>query len=149
MSASPDCIFCRIIAGEAPCQKVHEDAWTITFMDLFPAARGHTLIVPKAHHENLFEMDEEPLRQVAANSRSLAWALRKVLAPDGIGVHQLNGAAAGQTVFHYHMHLIPSWHGRPLALHGRRRAEPEELGRLAADLSAALADLRGARRSRP
>jgi histidine triad (HIT) family protein len=138
VGASADCIFCRIVAGEAPCFKVHEDDLTLTFMDLYPVGQGHTLIVPRVHHESLFEMEEAPLLRVMMHSRRLARAIRKALGPDGIGVHQLNGAAAGQTVFHYHMHLIPRWHGDPIALHGRRQAEGPELAEVAAKIAAAL-----------
>ena len=90
-----DCIFCQIVAGDSPCDLVHEDELTVTFMDLFPVGRGHLLVVPKAHAENLFEIPEPALEQVMRNTRCLALALREVFSPDGIGVHQLNGAAAG------------------------------------------------------
>ena len=91
------------------------------------AGRGHLLVIPKAHAETLFEIPEESLLRVVAHTRRLAAALRKVFDPDGIGVHQLNGAAAGQTVFHYHMHLIPAWKGGPRRIHGRVQGDPAEL----------------------
>ena len=122
-----DCIFCRIVVGDAPCDLVHEDELTMTFMDLFPVGRGHLLVVPKAHVENLFEIPDAALEQVVRNTRRLAPVLRQVFSPDGIGVHQLNGAAAGQTVFHYHMHLIPAWRGGPRRIHGRVQGDPAEL----------------------
>jgi histidine triad (HIT) family protein len=136
-----DCIFCKIVAGEAPAQRVHEDAWTVSFMDLFPASRGHLLVVPKRHFSDILGADEESLVRVIVNSRRIALALKRALAPDGIGVHQLNGAAAGQTVFHYHMHLIPRRMGDPIGFHGRSRAEPGELAEVAAEISAALREL--------
>ena len=138
MAPPADCIFCRIIAGEAPAHLVHEDELTLTFMDLFPVGQGHLLVVPKRHYENIFEADEESLRAVMANSRRLAHAQRRALAPDGIGVHQLNGAAAGQTVFHYHMHLIPHMQGNPLQVHSRKPGDPERLAETAERLAAAL-----------
>lgn len=136
--ASPDCIFCRIVAGDAPAHRVHEDERTLTFLDLFPVGRGHLLVVPKTHGENLFEVGAEDLQAVMAVSQRMAFALREALAPDGIGVHQLNGAAAGQTVFHYHMHLIPRHMGDPPALHGRVQGDDAELARTAAEIRAAL-----------
>ena len=134
-----DCIFCQIVAGDAPCDLVHEDELTVTFMDLFPVGRGHLLVVPKAHAENLFEIPEPALEQVVRNTRCLALALREVFSPDGIGVHQLNGAAAGQTVFHYHVHLIPRMQGGPRFVHGRVQGDPAELSGNARLISAALA----------
>jgi histidine triad (HIT) family protein len=132
------CIFCRIIAGDAPCERVHEDELTLTFMDLFPASPGHLLVVPKRHYDDLLGADDASLARVIANSRRIAHALTRALGPDGIGVHQLNGAAAGQTIFHYHMHLIPRRRGDPLGFHGRQRANPVELRELAARIAEAL-----------
>ncbi len=141
--ASPaECIFCQIVAGRAPRHLVCEDDRVIVFMDIFPVGDGHLLIVPKAHAESLFEIDGDDLRAVVDHSKRLAPAIRRALdpPPDGIGVHQLNGAAAGQTVFHYHMHLIPRWDGDPIALHGRTPGDPERMAenarRIAAELRA-------------
>jgi histidine triad (HIT) family protein len=134
-----DCIFCRIVAGEAPAHVVHEDERTLAFMDLFPVADGHVLIIPRAHCHNLLDAELDDLRAVAARARSVARAIRSVLAPDGIGSFQLNGAAAGQTVFHYHQHLIPRRSGDELRIHGRGQGEPARLAELAAKLSQAVA----------
>ena len=134
------CIFCEIVAGRAPAQRVHEDELTVSFMDLFPAAPGHVLVVPKRHYADLLGADEASLGRVIENSRCLALALKRALSPDGIGVHQLNGAAAGQTIFHYHMHLIPRRAGDPITFHGRRRAGPDELAAVAARIAAALSE---------
>ncbi len=136
-----DCIFCKIVAGSAPAQRVHEDDLTLTFMDLYPASRGHLLVVPKRHFSDLLGADEASLVRVIANSRRIALAMKAALAPDGIGVHQLNGAAAGQTVFHYHMHLIPRRTGDPIGFHGRRMAETRELEEVAAEIASALAQI--------
>ncbi len=135
---SADCIFCRIVRGEAFCARVHEDELTLAFMDLSPVSRGHLLIVPKRHFSDLLDADEESLVRVMANSRRIAHALKRALGPDGIGVHQLNGAAAGQSVFHYHMHLIPRHQGDPIAFHGRRRVSDAELAAVAALVAGAL-----------
>jgi histidine triad (HIT) family protein len=136
-----DCIFCKIVAGLAPAQRVHEDELTVTFMDLFPASRGHLLIVPRRHFSDILSADEASLVRAIANSRRIALALQRALAPDGIGVHQLNGAAAGQTVFHYHMHLIPRRMGDPIGFHGRRQASETELAEVAALIAEALAEV--------
>jgi histidine triad (HIT) family protein len=122
-----DCIFCEIVAGTSPSFRVYEDDSVLCFMDLFPVGDGHLLVVPKRHYENLLEADEPSLLAVMSASRRLAHALKRALGPDGIGVHQLNGSAAGQTVFHYHMHLIPRNHGDPIAFHGRTRGDPTRL----------------------
>ncbi len=135
-----DCIFCKIVAGEAPCHTIYRDEQVIAFLDLFPSTAGHALVVTAEHFENLFEASSEALGAVVATSRRVAWALRRELAPAGLGVFQLNGAAAGQTVFHYHMHLVPRREGEGLSLHGREQGDDAELASLAARLSAALPD---------
>ena len=132
------CIFCAIIAGTAPAERVYEDEQVIAFMDIAPVGDGHLLVVPKRHYESLLEADEASLLAVMGVSRRLAHALKRALAPDGIGVHQLNGAAAGQTVFHYHMHLIPRNHGDPIAFHGRKAGDPARLAENARRIAAAL-----------
>jgi histidine triad (HIT) family protein len=137
-AASASCIFCRIIAGDAPADRVHEDDLVVSFMDIFPVGDGHLLIVPKAHSESLLDTEPAALAAVMAASRRLAFALKRALGPDGIGVHQLNGAAAGQTVFHYHMHLIPRHHGDPIVFHGRKPGDPGRLAENARRIAAAL-----------
>ena len=139
--SDPTCIFCAIVAGEAPCHRVHEEERIVSFMDIAPVGDGHLLIVPKAHAANLLEMDAATLADVARASLRLAGALQRALEPHGIGVHQLNGTAAGQTVFHYHMHLIPRNHGDPIAVHGRQPGDPERLAENARRIAAALAEL--------
>jgi histidine triad (HIT) family protein len=138
MKQQDDCIFCRIVRGEVPCFEVCEDDRTLTFMDIFPVAAGHTLVITKEHFSDIFEVDGETLAAVAASSLRVAQAIRKVLDPDGLGVFQLNRAAAGQTVFHYHMHLIPRNKGEAFALHSRTRGDDDELRATADRLAAAL-----------
>jgi histidine triad (HIT) family protein len=133
------CIFCKIVRGEAPAHVVCQDELTLAFMDIFPVAGGHTLVIPRDHCRDVFEAKEAALRAVAATSRRVAHAIREVLAPDGLGVFQLNGAAAGQTVFHYHMHLIPRMLGTPLEIHSRTPGDPAKLTDTAARLADALA----------
>jgi histidine triad (HIT) family protein len=133
-----DCIFCQIERGDAPCALVYRDDQVLAFMDIQPVTRGHTLIVTRQHFENLYEVSEQALSAVASVSRRLAPAIREVIAPEGLRVFQLNGAAAGQTVFHYHMHLIPRTAGEPDRFHGRVMADPAELAAVAVELQAAL-----------
>ena len=138
MTAKPDCIFCQIVAGRAPAARVAESEHALAFLDLFPAAEGHALVIPKPHYENLFEADVETLPDVHLLARRVALAMRRALAPDGMMVFQLNGAAAGQTVFHYHAHLLPRSAGSELRIHGRQKADPARLSELAARIAARL-----------
>lgn len=140
MAESTQCIFCKIARGELPAVRVHEDERTLTFMDIQPASPGHALVIPKAHAPNLLEISEPELFVVAATTQRVARAVQKALAPDGIRIVQTNGAAAGQSVFHYHVHIIPMQEGQRVGAHGRERAHPEDLKELAARIQAALAD---------
>jgi histidine triad (HIT) family protein len=106
-----DCIFCRIIAGDIPAHKVYEDDATLAFLDINPATRGHTLVIPKAHAADLFSMSADVMAATAQTVRTVARILQRGVQPEGINVLQNNGAAAGQEVFHYHVHLIPRWQG--------------------------------------
>lgn len=135
MDTDNDCIFCAIVAGQAPAQRVYEDERTLVFMDLFPAHPGHTLIIPKHHAPSLFETSTTDLQTIIAHSKPLADALLRVFEADGIAVMQLNGEAAGQTVFHYHMHLIPRNHGEPFGVHGKKKADEDVLAEQAARLA--------------
>ncbi|MDY0005968.1 MAG: HIT family protein [Spongiibacteraceae bacterium] len=135
---SEDCIFCRIIAGQAPSERIYEDARVFAMLDIMPAAEGHLLIVPKRHCADIFDADPEDIAQIGRVSVTLAKALERTLGAEGLGVYQLNRAAAGQTVFHYHTHLIPRWAGAEPRLHGRERASGEALAALGARLREAL-----------
>ena len=134
----PGCIFCRIVAGTARSHPVCDDAHTLAFMDIAPLASGHVLVIPKPHWENLFETPAPALAAVMDTARRVAHAIRATIAPPGLGVYQVNGRAAGQTVFHYHVHLIPRYEGISLEIHGRRRAERDELDRVAERLRSGL-----------
>jgi histidine triad (HIT) family protein len=125
-----ECLFCRIAAGELPAIKVHEDDRVIAIMDIFPATRGHALVLPRAHADDIRDMPVEDLSACAAVAQRLAGQALRHLDADGVTVFQSNGAAAGQTVFHYHVHVIPRYDGDPLVLPwvpGTRQADPEEL----------------------
>ncbi|HRZ05467.1 MAG TPA: HIT family protein [Candidatus Competibacteraceae bacterium] len=138
MSESASCIFCKIVRGEIPAVKVHEDAQTLTFMDVRPASPGHTLVISKAHAPNLLEIAEVDLLAVASTVQRVARAVQKALSPDGIRIGQFNGTAAGQTVLHYHVHIVPMREGQKAGAHGREPANPEQLKVLAAQVRAAL-----------
>jgi histidine triad (HIT) family protein len=138
MRTQDDCIFCRIVSGEMPCFKVCEDDATLTFMDLFPVAPGHTLVITREHFSDIFEVKGKVLAAMAAASLRVAHAIRETLDPDGLGVFQLNRAAAGQTVFHYHMHLIPRNRGEAFALHSRIRGDDDALRATAERIASAL-----------
>lgn len=124
---SENCLFCKIHAGEIPSIRVYEDDIVIAFMDIMPAAKGHCLIVPKAHSVNLLDADPEVIAHVAKVSIPLANAVKLAVNADGIRIAQFNGEAAGQTVFHYHMHIIPAFAGHSAELHGRDKASTDEL----------------------
>ncbi|HAO34288.1 MAG TPA: HIT family protein [Candidatus Competibacter sp.] len=132
MSESAKCIFCKIVRGDIPAVKVREDEATLVFMDIQPASPGHALVIPKTHAADLYEIAETDLNIVTATVQRAARAMRQALAPDGIRIVQTNGAAAGQTVFHYHVHLIPMREGQKLGTHGRAPADTEDLKALAA-----------------
>jgi histidine triad (HIT) family protein len=112
----PDCLFCKIIAGELPSQIVEEDARTVAFMDINPATRGHLLVVPRNHSRDLLEIDPEDLQAVAVMAQRLAQRVHDRLGADGVNLLNSRGAAAWQTVFHFHMHVIPRYHDDPLKL---------------------------------
>ncbi len=111
-----DCLFCRIIAGELPSTKVHEDALTIAIMDIFPATAGHVLVIPRAHATDIHEVSEFDLAACASVAKRLAGLAVANLSASGVTIMQSNGAAAWQTVFHYHVHVIPRYDGDPLVL---------------------------------
>ena len=111
-----DCIFCRIVAGEIPSRRVYEDERTIAFMDINPATRGHVLVIPRTHARDLYEIGDADLAACARTARLMAGRARDRLDADGVSIMQSNGAAAWQTVFHYHVHVIPRYEGDPLVL---------------------------------
>jgi histidine triad (HIT) family protein len=105
------CIFCAIVDRSAPARIVHEDERTLAFMDLFPLTRGHALVVPKAHCDSLLDCDPEDAAAVMRTAQRVAQAAMRAYAPDGLNLLQTNGAAAMQTVFHLHVHVLPRYVG--------------------------------------
>ncbi len=106
MSADPDCVFCKIVAGEIPCFRVYEDAATLAFMDINPVGDGHVLVIPKAHFADVVAVTEDAIGAVAAAARKVARAVQAALAPPGLNLMQCNGEAAAQSVQQFHMHVI-------------------------------------------
>jgi histidine triad (HIT) family protein len=116
MAADPDCLFCKIVAGEVPATIVAEDERTIAFMDINPATRGHALVIPRAHAADVFTIDPDDLQAVVVVAQRLAQSAREQLGADGVNLLNSSGRAAWQTVFHFHLHVVPRYDGDPLRL---------------------------------
>jgi histidine triad (HIT) family protein len=116
MAADPECLFCKIVAGDVPATRVYEDERTVAFMDINPATRGHLLVVPRAHARDLLEVDPEDLSACAMAAKQLAARVSERLDADGVNLLNSCGSAAWQTVFHFHVHVIPRYVGDPLQL---------------------------------
>jgi histidine triad (HIT) family protein len=132
-----DCLFCKIVAGEVPAERVDEDERTLAFMDINPWTRGHALVVPKRHWRNLYDVGEDDLAATAAAAKRLASRARDRLACDGVNLLNSCEQAAWQTVFHFHVHVIPRYDDDPLKLPGRAMDVSEE------ELAAVAGELRG------
>jgi histidine triad (HIT) family protein len=136
-----DCIFCKIIAGELPAQIVDSDEHTVAFMDINPATRGHALVVPRNHVADLMDASDEDLERTAVAARRLARRMDAALRPDGFNVLNACRPAAWQTVFHYHLHVIPRYDDDPLKLPWiPRGAEPDQIAAIADEIRAADPD---------
>ena len=131
-------IFAKILRGEISAVKVYEDSATLAFMDVMPEADGHVLVVPKEAAEDILRLSPEGLTPLMATVQKIAKAADKALAPDGILIKQYNRAAAGQSVFHIHFHIIPRWEGVPMAPHGKAMVEAARLEPIAAKIRSAL-----------
>jgi histidine triad (HIT) family protein len=116
MAADPDCLFCKIVAGEIPSTRVDEDERTVAFMDINPATPGHLLVIPREHSADLLEVPEEDLDAVVRMARKLAGRVLERLGADGVNLLNSCGREAWQTVFHFHIHVIPRYAGDPLRL---------------------------------
>lgn len=132
-----DCLFCKIVAGELPATIVAEDERTVSFMDINPATRGHALIVPREHAGDLLAVGDEDLSACAAAARRLAARVKDALGADGVNLLNSNGSAAWQTVFHFHLHVIPRYRDDPLRLPWvPRPGDPDEIAAAGAALRA-------------
>lgn len=137
----PDNIFAKILRGEAPCARVFEDDHVLSFMDVFPQVKGHTLVIPKhSTARNLLEEEPQILSPLILGVQRVARAVRAALEPDGIVITQFNGATAGQTVFHPHFHILPRWDGVAVGRHASGgMADLNELKALAEKIAAKIA----------
>jgi histidine triad (HIT) family protein len=132
---SQDCIFCAIASGEGKAEIVDSDDRTVAFMDINPATRGHALVIPRTHAESLFEVGEDDMFATMAAARRLAQRMRETIKPDGMNILNSTGRAAWQSVFHFHLHVIPRYRDDPLRLPWvPGPASPDELSRVAAEL---------------
>ena len=135
MPADPDCIFCKILAGELPGEVVAEDEHTVAFMDINPWTRGHAVVIPREHSRNLYEIPDEDLECTIVAAKRLAIQMKDTLGCDGVNLINSCEPAAWQTIFHLHVHVIPRYSDDPLQLPVRPQpAEPEELARVAAEI---------------
>jgi len=133
--ADPDCIFCKVLAGELPATIVDEDERTIAFMDIAPATRGHALVIPRAHSADLLSVGAEDLAASALAAQRLARRMKQRLSADGVNLLNSCGAVAFQTVFHFHIHVIPRYEGDPLRLPWVPAAgDPQEIAAVAQEL---------------
>jgi histidine triad (HIT) family protein len=138
MAADPDCIFCKIVAGEVPSTRVDEDERTVAFMDVNPATRGHVLVVPREHATDLLEIGEADLAACAAMAQRVAARQSDRLGADGVNLLNSCGPAAWQTVFHFHVHVIPRYEGDPLRLPWQPGpGDGDEIGAAARELQSA------------
>jgi histidine triad (HIT) family protein len=131
-------IFAKILRGEIPCVKVYEDDKTFALMDVMPEADGHVLVIPKESAENILDLSAAGLAALMAATQKVAKAVDKALAPDGILLKQYNRAAAGQSVFHVHFHIVPRWEDMPMAPHGKVMVQAAILEPIAAKIRSAL-----------
>lgn len=129
---SSDCIFCKIIAGEIPSFRIYEDDDTFAFMDINPANEGHALVIPREHSADVHGISDAAVSSTVVTAKKVAAAIEKTLSPGGINLVQANGPAAAQSVFHFHMHVLPRREGDELKLNwGLRPGDMDAIGQLA------------------
>jgi histidine triad (HIT) family protein len=126
VASDPNCIFCKIVAKQIPATVVHEDAATLAFMDIGQVNPGHVLVAAKAHAENIYALDDEQAGALFRAAAKVSRAIRAAFSPEGLSVYQANGKAAGQTVFHVHIHLVPRNEGDGMALSWPVKNPPRE-----------------------
>ncbi|MFA6006458.1 MAG: HIT family protein [Candidatus Paceibacterota bacterium] len=133
-----DCIFCKIIRGEIPCEKVYEDEFVLSFLDINPVMPGHTLVITKEHHANILEVAEGTLERLATRVQKVARGVKDGTLADGIFVSTLSGEAAGQSVFHIHFHIIPRYENDGLVNWPYKPYAPGEREEVAKKIKTAL-----------
>lgn len=141
MRTDPDCVFCKIVAGEIPSFAICEDDASYAFMDINPANAGHALVVPRRHAADLFAIDAGDLAAVTRTAQRVARAVNVAIAPAGLNLVQCNGEAAGQSVFHFHLHVLPRASGDELKMNwGLRPGDPRDIEATCARIRARLED---------
>ena len=139
MKTDPDCIFCKIVAGQMPCFKLLEDDQTLAFMDIYPANDGHCLVVAKDHYPTLFEISDEAFAAVSRSASRVARAVNDALSPVGLNLVQANGPGAGQSVAHFHIHVIPRNQDDELKLNwSAKSSDPQSIAEIADKIRANL-----------
>ncbi|MCX8158104.1 MAG: HIT family protein [Candidatus Diapherotrites archaeon] len=118
-----DCVFCKIVKGEIPCSKLYEDDLVMSFLDIMPASKGHSLVITKKHHETLLELSQEELETILKTTQKVAFAIMKATKADGFNIIQSNGKAAGQVINHIHFHIIPRKQGDGLNFSWKQNKE--------------------------
>lgn len=129
-----ECIFCKIVKGEIPSYKVWEDDNVLAFLDVNPSTKGHTLIIPKKHHENIFDMSEEEMANMGVGAKKVADLLKKNLKCDGINLVNSNGTVAQQEIMHYHMHVIPRYEDEDYEIKFENESKGEDLEKTAKEI---------------
>ncbi|MBI4896290.1 MAG: HIT family protein [Candidatus Aenigmarchaeota archaeon] len=122
---SKECLFCKIVRGEIPSKKIYEDSDIFAFLDINPANKGHTLVIPKKHKEMIYDLDEQTLSKLMSVVKNLATMIKTKLHADGVNVMQNNGQAAGQIVSHFHVHIVPRFLGDKVLITYQRAALSE------------------------
>jgi histidine triad (HIT) family protein len=144
LSAVADCLFCGIVEGSVPSQTIDSDERTVAFMDIAPATPGHALVVPRNHSADLLEIDPDDLSATVSSAQRLARHMNEVLNPDGVNLLNSCGAAAWQTVFHFHIHVVPRYEDDPLKLPWvPKEGDPDEIARMAGKLREGAPIMRG------
>ena len=133
-----NCIFCKILAGEIPSTAVYEDDDFKAILDVNPAARGHVIILPKNHAANIYELPDEDASKIMIVAKKIATAIEKAYHCDGVNILQNNGEAAGQTVFHPHVHVIPRFKGDTVNIGWKQGDMPEDLDAICKEIQAQL-----------
>ncbi|MGH6734744.1 MAG: HIT family protein [Methyloceanibacter sp.] len=139
MAYDPDNIFAKILKGEIPCHKIYEDEDTLAFLDIMPRTEGHALVITKEKARDLFDIDPAALGRLMAVVQTLAPKIKQAVGADGVLIQQFNGAAAGQTVFHLHIHIVPIKQGVAPKPHAGEMADQAELAATAEKIRKAIA----------
>ncbi len=133
-----ECIFCKIINREVPANIVYEDERVLAFLDINPISRGHTLIVPKKHYTDIYDVTEDYLKEMAVIAKKMSVAMKKGLGADGVNILHASGEAAQQSVFHFHIHLVPRYRGDKLDTWPKSRYKEKNLDKVAEEIKNAL-----------